>query len=322
MRGHKCSYRIKLTMRLGYVNYWFVEVLGDHQQIGKIENCSELFEECASKYSSSPINGEYNVDIAGNSPDTELKTQHAILSTTLTNGISGRLIPGSMTLPVNLPNCLASTLPVTLINNQTNGVSSQNSSVVDASPLSLYRAVKSEPVDTLVKVKEEPIDYSQCAGVDAPVDMSFNSSIQPMYTNNPTKQLHLERAKSRKRAHTYQVIHKNKDSCKILREVLTDREKNSKMIKQDLHNLVSKRGSRLMMPESWRDSADIASPNSVLRCCTETDWDSESYDNVDAEEDGGKVSLPCFLARFIFGMKSSVELPASCFFFLLTFERF
>ena len=32
MRGHKCSYRVKLTMRLGYVNYWFVEVLGSHDQ--------------------------------------------------------------------------------------------------------------------------------------------------------------------------------------------------------------------------------------------------------------------------------------------------
>ncbi|KAL5015313.1 hypothetical protein ScPMuIL_009583 [Solemya velum] len=253
MRGHKCSYRIKLTMRLGYVNYWFVEVLGDHQQIGKIEDCSELFEDCVSKYSTSPVNGDYNIDMG-----------------------------------VNLPNCLASTLPVTLINSQSNGISSQSSSVVEASPLNLYRTVKAESVDTLVKVKEEPIDYS-CVD-DGPVDMSVSSSMQPTY--NPIKQLHIERAKSRKRAHTYQVIHKNKDSCKILREVLTDREKNSKMIKQDLHNLVSKRGSKFIMPENWRDSADgtasIGSPGSVLRSYTETEWDSESYDNVEAEEDGGK----------------------------------
>lgn len=33
MRGHRCSYRIKLTQRLGYVNYWFVEELGSHDQL-------------------------------------------------------------------------------------------------------------------------------------------------------------------------------------------------------------------------------------------------------------------------------------------------
>lgn len=30
MRGYKCSYRVKFIMRLGYVNYWFVEVFGDY----------------------------------------------------------------------------------------------------------------------------------------------------------------------------------------------------------------------------------------------------------------------------------------------------
>lgn len=34
MRGHRCSYRVKLTQRLGYVNFWFVEVLGAHDQLG------------------------------------------------------------------------------------------------------------------------------------------------------------------------------------------------------------------------------------------------------------------------------------------------
>lgn len=33
MRGHRCSYRIKLTQRLGFVNYWFVEELGSHDQL-------------------------------------------------------------------------------------------------------------------------------------------------------------------------------------------------------------------------------------------------------------------------------------------------
>lgn len=30
VRGHKCSFRVKLTMRLGFVDHWFVEVLGSH----------------------------------------------------------------------------------------------------------------------------------------------------------------------------------------------------------------------------------------------------------------------------------------------------
>ena len=34
MRGHRCAYRIKLTQRLGYVNFWFVEELGSHDQLG------------------------------------------------------------------------------------------------------------------------------------------------------------------------------------------------------------------------------------------------------------------------------------------------
>ncbi|KAK7093454.1 uncharacterized protein [Littorina saxatilis] len=29
-RGHKCSFRVKLTMRLGFVDHWFVEILGSH----------------------------------------------------------------------------------------------------------------------------------------------------------------------------------------------------------------------------------------------------------------------------------------------------
>ncbi|KAH3818492.1 hypothetical protein DPMN_120213 [Dreissena polymorpha] len=33
MRGHRCSYRIKLTQRLGFVNHWFVEELGSHDQL-------------------------------------------------------------------------------------------------------------------------------------------------------------------------------------------------------------------------------------------------------------------------------------------------
>ena len=34
MRGHRCGYRVKLTQRLGFVNFWFVEVLGSHDQLG------------------------------------------------------------------------------------------------------------------------------------------------------------------------------------------------------------------------------------------------------------------------------------------------
>lgn len=30
VRGHKCSFRVKLTMRLGFVDCWFVEILGNH----------------------------------------------------------------------------------------------------------------------------------------------------------------------------------------------------------------------------------------------------------------------------------------------------
>ena len=34
MRGHRCGYRVKLTQRLGFVNFWFVECLGSHDQLG------------------------------------------------------------------------------------------------------------------------------------------------------------------------------------------------------------------------------------------------------------------------------------------------
>ncbi|GFO26242.1 tRNA pseudouridine synthase [Plakobranchus ocellatus] len=30
VRGHKCSFRVKLTMRLGFVDHWFVEIMGSH----------------------------------------------------------------------------------------------------------------------------------------------------------------------------------------------------------------------------------------------------------------------------------------------------
>ena len=132
MRGHKCSYRVKLTMRLGYVNHWFVEVLGDHDQFANLND--SMYHNSAHSPSikgskSSPtvktppdsitmdtdIPSPSNTRIPDNvkietSPLAMMPPGLSVLPTAITSFASP--LPNSMmtsqpmTLPINLPNSL------------------------------------------------------------------------------------------------------------------------------------------------------------------------------------------------------------------------
>lgn len=59
MRGHRCHYRVKLTMRLGHVNSWFVEVTGEHKnrQIIKPPLANDSLPPLSSSFSTSTPSG-------------------------------------------------------------------------------------------------------------------------------------------------------------------------------------------------------------------------------------------------------------------------
>ena len=66
MRGHRCGYRVKLTQRLGYVNFWFVEVLGNHNQLGSKGN-EQVEENQKFKFSFPP---NFALDLTNSSTNT------------------------------------------------------------------------------------------------------------------------------------------------------------------------------------------------------------------------------------------------------------
>ncbi|KAK3087418.1 hypothetical protein FSP39_005642 [Pinctada imbricata] len=131
MRGHKCSYRVKLTMRLGFVNHWFVEVLGDHEQFGSLNDSmyggtaqSPTIKSMKSSVAAkSDQDGATLTDVERGTPPTSrlpdsMKLEGApiamlppVLSTmpnsvaSFSNSLPNSMISSQpMTLPINLPN--------------------------------------------------------------------------------------------------------------------------------------------------------------------------------------------------------------------------
>ncbi|KAJ8320174.1 hypothetical protein KUTeg_001761 [Tegillarca granosa] len=200
MRGHKCSYRVKLTMRLGYVNHWFVEVLGDHEQFispsqhnksnTSTPTNSEIFSPAASPNqslndsltteSNGKISGVLTAEITDNVPTM---VPHS-MPNTLTNVLPNLLASQPMSLPINLPN----NLPI----------------VSTGSPCEVVIA---QPVDpnfcqdmpiSLVKVKKEPDEQIY---TNRPITIA--DAIQA--TSN-TVQKNGGRAKARKKFTPSQVV--------------------------------------------------------------------------------------------------------------------
>lgn len=175
MRGHKCSYRVKLTMRLGYVNHWFVEVLGDHEQFispsqhnksnTSTPTNSEVFSPAASPNQSlndslttetnGHISGVLKAEITDNVPTM---VPHS-MPNTLTNVLPNLLASQPMSLPINLPN----NLPI--VSQPNMFPTSRNITMFNSGTGSPCEVVIAQQVDpnfcqdmpiSLVKVKKEP----------------------------------------------------------------------------------------------------------------------------------------------------------------------
>ncbi|OWF44026.1 tRNA pseudouridine(38/39) synthase [Mizuhopecten yessoensis] len=207
MRGHKCSYRVKLTMRLGYVNFWFVEVLGDHEQFASLDSVGVKSSPSPKmSNSSSPAGSPSHVPII-QSPNSDLPNSAAIttasplpqnLPNILTNALSNSLtssLPNSLTtaLSNNLPNIIASqpmSLPINLPNNIVSSIVSHPGLFAShAAAVRLYNGAgpcevvypsmegiaqnycQDMPI-SLVKVKKEP-EEPQESGAEPHVSQTF-----------------------------------------------------------------------------------------------------------------------------------------------------
>lgn len=227
MRGHKCSYRVKLTMRLGYVNHWFVEVLGDHDQFGSINDSVPT----PSSLSPSIQKGE-NGDGSLNSDLNKMhtKTSSANTSHHLNSPADSyvTMVPqGTIAMPNSLPNNFHSVLPNTIyttpsmnlpvnlpVLTQQAIIPSQNLPLFMTAGTNIQRdsaymgMVMSEfsqqdvPLP-LVKMKKEPMDN----GYDktSPIDSSESNSLDSFHSNTQRMSVS-SRAKARKKFTPYQLI--------------------------------------------------------------------------------------------------------------------
>ncbi|XP_078335395.1 uncharacterized protein LOC111134441 isoform X4 [Crassostrea virginica] len=226
MRGHKCSYRVKLTMRLGYVNHWFVEVLGDHDQFGSLNDSvptpslspSTKKGEDADISPSNDLNKMHmktsspNTPHHRNSPETFVTMVPQVtiaMPNSLPNSFHG-VLPNtiyttpSMNLPVNLP---VLTQP-TIIPSQnlplfmTAGTNLQRDSAYMGMVMSEF--TQQDVPLPLVKMKREPIDNGY-HDKPSPTDSSESNSMDSFHSNTP-KMSSQSRAKARKKFTPYQVI--------------------------------------------------------------------------------------------------------------------
>ena len=226
MRGHKCSYRVKLTMRLGYVNHWFVEVLGDHDQFGSLNDSvptpslspSTKKGEDADISPSNDLNKMHmktsspNTPHHRNSPETFVTMVPQVtiaMPNSLPNSFHG-VLPNtiyttpSMNLPVNLP---VLTQP-TIIPSQnlplfmTAGTNLQRDSAYMGMVMSEF--TQQDVPLPLVKMKREPIDNGY-HDKPSPTDSSESNSMDSFHSNTP-KMSSQSRAQARKKFTPYQVI--------------------------------------------------------------------------------------------------------------------
>ncbi|XP_060066721.1 uncharacterized protein LOC132547004 [Ylistrum balloti] len=141
MRGHKCSYRVKLTMRLGYVNFWFVEVLGDHEQFASLDDSMDVKSSPSPKMSNS------------NSPDGS-PTQIPIIQSPNTDLPNSAAITTASVLPQNLPNiltnALSNSLTSSLPNSLTTALSNNLPNIIASQPLSLPLNLPNSIVSSIV----------------------------------------------------------------------------------------------------------------------------------------------------------------------------
>ncbi|XP_055864792.1 uncharacterized protein LOC106070325 [Biomphalaria glabrata] len=78
VRGHKCSFRVKLTMRLGFVDYWFVEILGSHNCYIDDEPPSDM-DKMLAAYESKSSDGDF-LDMAISQRSSPLADAESMLS--------------------------------------------------------------------------------------------------------------------------------------------------------------------------------------------------------------------------------------------------
>lgn len=234
MRGHKCSYRVKLTMRLGYVNHWFVEVLGSHDQFA-VTNYSlnqRIINSPLSKSNSSPLSssspspnqrtppGGRKSESPCHSPKMNLSPNMNLPNNeTLNNGASNIMpiglptqnLPNSLApLVNNLPNSILSShalgLPLAfphVLGSQSAIFSSQNNhgTMFSSAPSQYFPIMQNTdqscPQDMplpLVKVKKEPMDTDY---QDKHVTMATNIALNT--NGHQISSVPQERAKVRKR---------------------------------------------------------------------------------------------------------------------------
>lgn len=274
MRGHKCSYRVKLTMRLGYVNHWFVEVLGSHDQYtgpnynhnGTVSHVPSL------KGSNTPGSTPHNQRTPPGgreqeSPSHSPKTTH-LHNKNLPNsdiGNTSGLLPilSTPTLPKslaplvnNLPNSVLSSQPMGLplaiphilpMVSQAAMFSSQGCHNISLFPgaqnqyfsLSSQGMDQSMPQDVplpLVKVKKEPVDVDE-----KPVLMETKDPQQPNIHKKISITQPQERAKARKRFIPIQRESRSSVNSVSSPEINGPKGDLENFIKKELRELVHRR---------------------------------------------------------------------------------
>ncbi|XP_048751243.1 uncharacterized protein LOC125662947 isoform X2 [Ostrea edulis] len=279
MRGHKCSYRVKLTMRLGYVNHWFVEVLGDHDQFGSLNDsvptpsrlspsCHKVEDAGSSPSPSNDLNMMHTKPSSPNTPHhlngpesyvTMVPKVTLAMSTTLPNSFHSALpnaifTAPSMNLPVNLPVLSQQTIipspNLPLFMTAGTNIQSQDSSYMGMVMQDFSHQDVPLP---LVKMKREPIDNGYHSKLN-PMDSLESNTSDNFHLNTP-KMSNSSRAKARKKFTPYQVInttHKENQTKQDVADSTTlcnsDQQRNGNQrgtpetnVRRELRDLVAKR---------------------------------------------------------------------------------
>ncbi|XP_063409480.1 uncharacterized protein LOC134692826 [Mytilus trossulus] len=294
MRGHKCSYRVKLTMRLGYVNHWFVEVLGSHDQFAASNyNLSQSIMNSPLSKSNSPSSPNQRTPPSGRKPESPCHSPKMTSSPNKNLPNSDALSNGAInTMPMNLPTHNLPNSLAPLINNLPNSVlSSQmglplgfqhvlpiasqsaifpsqgnhgNLASLFAGASSQYFPITqntdhSSPQDVplpLVKVKKEPMDVE----IEKAVAMEINEALNRngLGISSPPQ----ERAKARKRFTPVQ----RENRMFSINSMATDSDRNGTRhdldshVRKELRELVTRREHERGAMGSTADSVSNDSP--------------------------------------------------------------
>ncbi|XP_061162846.1 uncharacterized protein LOC133172055 isoform X2 [Saccostrea echinata] len=301
MRGHKCSYRVKLTMRLGYVNHWFVEVLGDHDQFGSLNDSVPT----PSSLSPSTQKAE---DVSS-SPSSDLNMMHTKSSSPTTphhmNGPTDfvTMVPQvTIAMPNTLPNSFHNALPNAIFTTPSMNlpvnlpvISQQAVFTTPNLPLFMTAGTNIQSRDSpymgmvipefnqqdvplpLVKMKKEPTDNGY-QDKHSPTD-SFESNSNDSFHSVTPKTSSPSRAKARKKFTPYQVINTSLKENQTKQDV-ADSTTLCNSDNQSAHRNGNQRG----MPETnvRRELRDLVAKRELDRCLgvQSNPKDEEMSDNL------------------------------------------